>query len=354
MAQQEKISKKYGMSPGSLVYTGDKAPHEPVSITLIDYNADEMVEKTGVSLDDCEPYISRDSVTWIDISGIHNPDIISRLGSMFHLHPLLLEDVLNTAGRPKIDDYDEYLFIVLKMIDYRTDSLLIEHEHVCLVIREGLVISLQEHEGDVFGPVRERIRKGKGRIRKSASDYLAYALMDMIVDHYFWVLEELGESVEAFQDAVLVNPEPTILEAVHNLKRQVIHIRKSVWPVREISAALLRSESGLIRQETQLYLRDVYDHTIQVVETVETFREVLASVLDIYLSSVNNRMSEVMKVLTVIATIFIPLTFLAGVYGMNFEFMPELEWRYAYPAVWSVFIIVGFGMVAWFKHKKWF
>ncbi len=354
MAQQEKIPKKYGMSPGSLVYTGDKAAHEPVSITLIDYNADEMVEKTGVSLDDCESYVSRDSVTWIDISGIHNPDIIGRLGTMFQLHPLLLEDVLNTAGRPKIDDYDDYLFIVLKMIDYRTDSLLIEHEHVCFVIREGLVISLQEHEGDVFGPVRERIRKSKGRMRRSGADYLAYALMDMIVDHYFWVLEELGERVEEFQDAVLADPEPSILEAVHNLKRQVIYIRKSVWPVREIAAALLRSESGLIRQETQLYLRDVYDHTIQVVETVETFREVLASVLDIYLSSVNNRMSEVMKVLTIIATIFIPLTFLAGVYGMNFEFMPELEWRYAYPAVWFIFIAVGFGMVAWFKYKKWF
>lgn len=354
MVQQEKISKKYGMSPGSLVYTGEKESHEPVAITLIDYSADEIIEKTGLSIEECEAYIQRDSVTWINISGVHNPEIIERLGKMFHLHPLLLEDVLNTAGRPKIDDYDDHLFVVLKMIDYRTDVQVIDHEHVCLIIREGMVISLQEHEGDVFGPVRERLRKGKGRIRKSGADYLGYALIDIIIDHYFWVLEELGERIEEFQDAVLVNPDPSVLEAVHSLKRQVIYIRKSVWPVREIAAALLRSESGLITRETQLFLRDAYDHTIQVVETVEVFREVLASVLDIYLTSVNNKMSEVMKVLTVIATVFIPLTFLAGVYGMNFEFMPELQWRYAYPLVWAVFIVLGSGMMVWFKHKKWF
>ncbi len=353
MAQPEKISKKYGMSPGSLVYTGEKSGSEPVVITLIDYNADTLVEKSGISLADCQAYINRDSVSWIDISGVHNLEIIGQLGRMFALHPLLLEDVLNTEGRPKIDDYDDYLFMVLKMIDYQPDVQVIDHEHVCLIMRKGLVISLQEHEGDVFGPVRERIRKGKGRIRKSGADYLAYALMDIIVDHYFRVLEDLGGRIEEFQDAVLSDPEPSILEAVHGMKRQVIYIRKSVWPVREIAAALLRSESDLITKETQLYLRDVYDHTIQVVETVEMFREMLASVLDIYLSSVNNRMSEVMKVLTVIATIFIPLTFLAGVYGMNFEHMPELQWRLAYPAVWAVFIVAALGMTAWFKYRKW-
>ena len=353
MAQQEKISKKYGMAPGSLVYTGEKSVHEPVMITLVDYNAAGVEEKTGISLDECESYIKRDSVTWINISGVHNPDIIRQIGNIFNLHPLLLEDVLNTAGRPKLDDYEDYLFVVLKMIDYQADAQIIDHEHVCLVIRHGLVISLQEHEGDVFGPVRERIRKEKGRIRKSGADYLGYALIDIIVDHYFRVLEEIGERIEEYQDAVLSNPDPAILEALHNLKRQVIYIRKSVWPVREIVAALLRSESGLITRDTQLYLRDVYDHTIQVAETVEMFREMLASVLDIYLSSVNNRMSEVMKVLTVIATIFIPLTFFAGVYGMNFEFMPELEWRYAYPAVWLVFIVAALGMLAAFRYKKW-
>lgn len=354
MEQQEKVSGKYGMAPGALVYTGEKEAHEPVTISLIDYNTAGLFEKTGISLDECQEYINRDSVTWINISGIHNPEIIGQLGELFNLHPLLLEDVLNTAGRPKMDDYDDYLFVVLKMIDYQQDVKVMDHEHVCLIMRGGLVISLQEHEGDVFGPVRERIRKGKGRIRTSGADYLAYALIDIIVDHYFWVLEELGERIEEYQDAVLSNPESSILDAVHSLKRQMIYIRKSVWPVREIAAALLRSESGLITKETQLFLRDVYDHTIQVVETVEMYREVLASVLDIYLSNVNNRMSEVMKVLTVIATIFIPLTFIAGVYGMNFEYMPELAWPYAYPVVWLVFIVAAVGMMAFFKYKKWF
>ncbi len=354
MEQQEKVSSKYGMAPGALVYTGEKGAQEPVTISLIDYNTEGLFEKTGISLGECEDFIKRDSVTWINISGVHNPEIIGQLGDIFSLHPLLLEDVLNTTGRPKLDDYDDYLFVVLKMIDYRTDVQVMAHEHVCLVIRDGLVISLQEHEGDVFGPVRERIRKGKGRIRKSGADYLAYALIDIIVDHYFQVLEAFGEKIEEYQDAVLSDPDPSIPEAVHSMKRQVIYIRKSVWPVREIAAALLRSDSDLITKETQLFLRDVYDHTIQVVETVEMFREVLASVLDIYLSSVNNRMSEVMKVLTVIATIFIPLTFIAGVYGMNFEYMPELAWPYAYPVVWFVFIVAAVGMMAFFKHKKWF
>jgi magnesium transporter len=354
MVHQKKASRKYGLSPGALVYTGKKDAEEPVVITLINYNADKYTEKKGISLEECEAYIDPDSMTWINISGIHKPEIIEQLGKMFHLHPLLLEDVLNTGGRPKMDDYEEYLFLVLKMIDYRADVESLDHEHVCLVMRKGVVISLQEREGDVFGPVRDRLKKAKSNIRKSGSDYLTYTLIDMIVDHYFWVLENLGEKIEDFQDMVLTAPDPSVLESIHNLKRQVIYIRKSVWPVREIAGTLLRGDSDLIGREIQVYLRDVYDHTIQVVETVEMFRDVLASVLDIYLSSINNKMNEVMKVLTVIATIFIPLTFIAGVYGMNFTFMPELEYRYAYPLVWMVFIIAGGGMMAWFKYRKWF
>ncbi len=351
--QADKISRKYGLSPGSLIYTGDKYAHEPVTITLIDYSADHLAEETDISLEACEEYIRSQTVTWINITGVHNPEIIERIGQAFHLHPLSLEDILNTGGRPKLDDYEDYLFIVLKMVDRTEDSGDIEHEHVCLIIREGLVISFQEYEGDVFGPVRQRIRKGKGQIRKAGSDYLAYALIDMIVDHYFLILEGFGEQIDTIQDSVLSDPETSVIDTIHNLRRQLIYIRKSVWPVREIVASLLRGESDLISRETQLYLRDVYDHTVQVVETVEMFREVLSSALDIYLSSVNNRMSEVMKVLTVIATIFIPLTFIAGVYGMNFVYMPELEWRYAYLVVWGVFLSAAGGMLAWFRYRKW-
>jgi magnesium transporter len=354
MGQQEKISKKYGMPPGSLVYTGDKDVGEPVVITLAHFNADEYIEKNIASLEECRECIKPGAITWVNISGIHNPGVIKQLGDIFHLHPLLLEDVLNTEGRSKIDDYEDYLFLVLKMINYQPDSELLDHEHVCIVIRKGVVISLQEREGDVFGPIRERLRKAKGRIRKSGSDYLTYALMDMIVDHYFLVLEELGEKIEDFENMVLTAPDPAVLESIHKLKRQVIYIRKAVWPVREIAGGLLRGDSELIGRDTQIYIRDVYDHSIQVVETIEMYRDLLASILDIYLSSINNRMSEVMRVLTVIATIFIPLTFLAGVYGMNFEYMPELDHRYAYPVVWVVFIIIGGGMMAWFRYRKWF
>ncbi len=350
--ESDGVGRKFGMAPGSLVYIGDQG-EEPIEITVMDYTADELRETKVKSLDGCRDYISKDSVTWINISGIHSPEMIGELGRIFNLHPLMLEDVLNTETRPKLDDYEDYLFVVLKMIGYDPDSRELDREQVSMVIRSGLVISLQEKPGDVFDPVRDRIRRSKGRIRKSGADYLAYALIDMVVDHYFTILEQIGEQIEILQDEVTGEPGPEIVQDIHRCKHQVIFMRKALWPVREIISALLREESELISSDVRPYLRDVYDHTIQVVDTVETFRDILSGVLDIYLSNVSNRMNEVMKVLTVIATIFIPLTFLAGVYGMNFEYMPELAWPWAYPAVWTVFLLIFAGLFFWFKRKKW-
>jgi magnesium transporter len=281
-------------------------------------------------------------------------DIIEKLGQHFVLHPLLLEDVLNTEQRPKVEEFEDHLFIVLKMIHLGKENLELKGEQVSLIVGHNYVISLQERVGDVFDAVRNRIRKGKGRIRKNGADYLAYALVDSIVDSNFIVLEELGDKIESLQNDLIAEPEPEDLQAILRLKRDMLAFRKATWPLREILGALLREGSSLIGKDILVYLRDVYDHVIQVVDTVETYREMLSAMLDIYLSSVGNKMNEIMKVLTIIATIFIPMTFLAGVYGMNFKYMPELSWKFAYPLFWVIVLTILGAMFIWFKRKKWF
>jgi magnesium transporter len=348
----KRSTKKAGAAPGTLVFVGERKAEE-VIFTIMDYDVDTLQETEVASLDECLAYRDKKSVTWINISGLHDIEIIEKLGEKFNLHPLLMEDIVNTEQRPKLEDYDDYLFVIMKMLYAESENRAVQHEQVSLVLTPGVVISLQEKAGDVFDPVRQRIRKGKGRIRKSGTDYLAYALIDTVVDHYFKVFEEIGEKIEALQEEVLENPSPQILQAIQNLKREMIFIRKSIWPLREIISGMLRSESPLIKEDILPYLRDVYDHTIQVIDTAETFRDMLSGMLDIYLSSVSNKMNEVMKVLTIMATIFIPLTFIAGIYGMNFEFMPELKWHWSYPVLWIILITIFVAMVFWFKRKKW-
>ena len=292
-------------------------------------------------------------MTWINIDGVHQPENIEKIGKQFKIHPLVLEDVVNTGQRPKMEDFDDYLFIVLKMLHYDEKENETKTEQVSLILSSNYVISFQESEGDVFDPLRERIRVDRGRVRKMRADYLAYSLMDAIVDNYFMVLEKIGERIEDIEDEMIKNPTPEVLQSIHKLKRELIFLRKSVWPLREVISRLERWESPLIDKSIDIYLRDVYDHTIQVIDALETFRDVLSGMLDIYLSSVSNRMNEVMKVLTIIATIFIPLTLIAGIYGMNFRFMPELEIPLAYPMVLLSMLFVGLLMVAYFRKKKW-
>lgn len=341
-----------GQSPGTLTYIGAKKD-EKVRIKILDYTQAGLEEKEVDSMAACQSFKTKESTTWINVTGIHDLSIIESLGKQFGLHSLLLEDVVNTEQRPKMDDYDDYLFVVLKMIYLSRETKSIRHEQLSLILLPGVVISLQEFEEDVFDPVRERIRKGKGHIRTQGADYLMYALIDTIVDHYFHIFEEIGEQVETLQEEVLTNPRPATLQRIQNLKREMIFLRKSVWPLREIVSALVKGESGLVRKAVILYLRDVYDHTIQVIDTIETYRDMLSGMLDIYLSSVSNKLNEVMKVLTIIATIFIPLTFIVGVYGMNFKYMPELEFRWAYPVLWVIMIAVFGSMLIYFKRKKW-
>ncbi|MBN2374175.1 magnesium/cobalt transporter CorA [bacterium] len=348
----KKVSEKSGLSPGSLVSIGDKKM-EKVRMTILDYDEKSMSEKEIKTFDECLPFIKTPSITWINIDGLHDIDIIQRIGEIFNIHPLVLEDIVNTGQRPKYEDHENYLFIVLKMLQLEEKEEKIRTEQVSLILGPNFVISFQEEEGDVFNPVRERIKNYKGKIRKMGADYLAYALLDAIIDNYFVILEKFDEKIEIIEDELLDNPSPKTLQIIHNLKRETIFLRKSVWPLREVIASLERRESKLIKETTVPYLRDLYDHTIRVIEGVETVRDLISGVLDIYLSSVSNKMNNVMKVLTIIATIFIPLTFIAGIYGMNFRFMPELEWRWSYPSVWVLMIAVFVSMLLYFRRKGW-
>jgi len=348
----KKTSKKIGLSPGTVVYIGRERA-EKVGMTIIDYDEAQFEEKEAKTIEECFPFKDKPTVTWINIDGIHEPEIVEKIGKHYAVHPLVLEDIVHTGQRPKLEDLDEYIFIVLKMLRYDEKESEIKAEQMSLILGSNFVISFQEARGDVFDPIRDRIRNAKGRIRKMGADYLAYALVDAIVDSYFIILEKLGEEIEGLEEELVTNPTQQTLQRIHTLKREMIFLRKSVWPLREVISGLERGESSLIHESTGIYLRDVYDHTIQVIDTIETFRDMVSGMLDTYLSSVSNRMNEVMKVLTIIATIFIPLTFIAGIYGMNFEFMPELRWRMGYFAVLFVMALVCLGMFLYFRRKRW-
>ncbi len=348
----KKMSKTAGLTPGTLVHIGEKKI-DRAKITIIDYDEAQFQEKEAKAIEECFPFKETPTVTWINIDGIHDLEIIEKLGKQFDLHPLVLEDIINTGQRPKYEDFDNYLFIVLKMVMFDGKKNDISSEQVSILFGENFVISFQEKEGDVFDPIRERLKNSKGRIRKMGADYLAYCLLDTIVDSYYLILEKMGEKIEGIEEELVTNPTPQILQIIHNLKRDAIFLRKSVWPLREVVNSLERGESKLIKKTTRIFLRDIYDHAIQVIDTIETFRDMISGMLDIYLSSISNRMNEVMKVLTIIATIFMPLTFIAGIYGMNFKYIPELGWRWGYAMVWAVILAIGVSMVIYFKRKKW-
>jgi magnesium transporter len=349
----KRLSKKAGASPGSLVHIGEKKVDKP-RITLIDYDQDQLRERVLHGIE--EAFLLKDSptMTWINIDGLHDVDIIERTGKNFGIHPLVLEDILNTNQRPKAEEVEDIIFVVLKMLDYDKNDDRILSEQFSLVLGPNYLITFQEVQGDVFNIVRERIRKPKSRIRKSGCDYLAYALIDAVVDQYFLILEKLGENIENIEENLLENPDPETLQTLHEMKREMIYLRKQIWPIRELINSLMKVESTLISDSTGLFFRDIYDHTIQVIDTIESYRDILSGMLDIYLSTVSNKMNEVMKVLTIIATIFIPITFIAGVYGMNFKFMPELQWRWGYVMVWAVIVVVAGLMIGFFKKKQWF
>jgi len=353
-----KFLKRYhppGTPPGTLTALKDRGA-EKATIRIFDYGPDHVEEKVVQQVEDCFPYIATDTVTWIDVDRIGDVEVIRKLGEQFKLHPLALEDVLNIPQRPKVEEYEDQLFIVTRMVSFNETM---ESEQVGMFLGRNYLITFQERPGDCFDPVRDRIRKNRGIIRKGGADYLAYVLMDALIDGYFPVLEVLGEQIEELENEVMESPSRATLQRIHDVKRDLLALRRLVWPEREAINTLLREKTPLINVTTRTYLRDCYDHTIQAMDVVETYRELASGLMDVYLSSLSNRMNEVMKTLTVVASIFIPLTFIVGIYGMNFNperspwNMPELNWAWGYPAVLLAMVVIVLGMLFFFRRKKW-
>lgn len=342
---------KTGLPPGTVVYSGEEQTAK-VKITLLEYNEKEFIEKEFTSFDECLTHIKPEMVKWINVDGIHDTDLIQKIGEKFNIHSLTLEDIANTEQRPKFEEYDNYLVSIMKMLSHDAETH--AEQLSILIFDNNTVISFQEiHGGDAFNLIRNRIRQGKGRIRKMGADYLAYCLIDAVVDLYFVILEKIGDRIEVLEEELVDDPSKETMKYLHGMKREMIFLRKAVWPMRELINNFERTENKLVKKTTRLFLRDLYDHTIRVIDTVETFRDLLSGMMDVYLSSVSNRMNEIMKVLTIITTIFIPLSFIVGIYGMNFDNMPELHGYYNYYVLWVVMISVAVGMVFYFKKRKW-
>ena len=343
---------KPGSLPGTLIIEEDAAPSK---IVLIDYNESNATRIQVANPEDCVPYLDTESVSWVDVSGLGSEDILQRLGKVFDLHPLVLEDVVNVPQRPKIENYDDQLVIIAQMVMPKEKGDGFWIEQVSFVLGKHYLLTVQEEpQRDCFGPVRDRIRTNKGSVRKSGTDYLAYALLDALIDGFFPVLEEYGERIEELEDEVLRNPTRQTLEKIYQLRRELLALRRSIWPQRNAINSLIRGDSDLISPSVQIYLRDCYDHTVQVMDMVETYRELASGLMDVYLSSVGNKMNEIMKFLTVISTIFIPLTFIAGVYGMNFEYLPELKVRWGYFACWGIMVAIAVALCLFFWRRGWF
>ena len=349
-----KKKKKIGEPPGTLVYTG-KAIETPSKLTVITYDK-ELFNIEEVKLEGDGTFklsLKKDRVNWINVTGLANVKLIEYIGNIFDLHPLVLEDILNPLQRPKIEDFSKYIFIVMKKLIYNEENEEFEQEQISLILGENFVLSFQEFETDLFKPIIERIQIPKGRIRTMDSDYLLYALIDLIVDNYFIVIEFLSEKVEILEEYLVKDPTPKTLQEIYQLKKIIIELRKSVWPLRELVSKLQREQSKLISDNLQIYLRDIYDHIFRITETLDNYREIIFGMLDMYLSSVSNKMNDIMKVLTIISTVFIPLSFLAGFYGMNFQFMPEFSNPFGYPALIIVMIIIFVSMLIYFKKRNW-
>ncbi len=351
-------SKKSGLPPGTPVYTGEKRTGK-VHISVINYDKDNYEMQEMQKVEECILYKGKPSVTWVNVNGLHEADIVDKLCECFGVHLLTAEDILNTGQRLKMEMFEDYIYLVIKMISYNAEKRIIDAEQMSLILGENYVITFQENEGDIFDAIRSRIKQNKGRIRKAGADYLAYSLIDAVIDNYFVALEKIGEEIEVVEDELVTRPEHRTIQKIHSLRREMIFLRKAVWPLREIMDNLEHDETPLIRKETVIYIRDLYDHTVQIIENVETYREIISGMLDIYLSSISNRMNEIMKVLTIAAVIFIPLTLIAGIYGMNFNTekspfnMPELNWYFGYPFALGLMVVVSVVMLIFFKRKNW-
>ena len=345
-----KTRPEIGAPPGTLVYTGE-TKNERIKISLIEYNESEFIEEEFYDLSECISHVKPHLVKWINVEGIHKTEVIEKIGKLYGIHPLTLEDIVHVDQRPKFEDYEHYVVAIMKMISYNNKVVA---EQLSIVLFDNMVISFQEpHGGDAFDIIRARLRQAKGRIRKAGADYLAYALMDAVVDHYFHAIEKIGDAVERIEEEIIGDSDNKSLMELYALKREMIYLRKQVWPLRDMISKVVRSETKLINPSTDIYLRDLQDHVTRIIDTVETYRDLLSGIMDIYLSTNANKMNEVMKVLTIMSSIFIPVTFIAGVYGMNFENMPELKTQNGYFITWGIMLSIIIGLMVYFKRKKW-
>ena len=350
--RKHKSKQLIGQIPGSAIYTGEKST-EKLFIETFDYNAEHCTDSILSSVEETFNFKLTDSVTWININGLNHVSEIEKLGNHYELHPLVIGDIVNISQRPKIDEYENYLFLVLKMLYHDAEENLVS-EQVSFVLGKNYVLTFQEAEGDVFDAIRDRIRQNKGRVRTMQADYLLYVLIDAIVDHYFSVIEVLGDKIEDFETTIFSgNIDDDISQNIQNLKREILRLRRAIFPLREVINRIEKNDNKLIQKNTITFYRDVYDHLIQVSENIDIYREMTWSLMDMYMTTISNKMNEVMKVLTIMASIFIPLTFIAGIYGMNFEYMPELKYKYGYFVVWGVMIALFISMLFYFKRKKW-
>lgn len=348
----KKKDASYGQVPGEPVFIGTRRVDD-VAIQVIDYTKESLTEFELEDINEGVPFKESDTVTWINIDGLHDSEIMHTIGRAFGLHALTLEDIVNTGQRAKIEEFDEYLFLVVKMMSYDKENDLISSEQLSLVLGPSFLLTFQEGPGDIFDPVRDRIRKSKGRIRGVGIDYLAYTLLDTIVDNYLLIVERIGTQIEAVEGDILENPDHKVLSRINSFKREINYLSKSIRPVREAMLHLSRLDNDLVKDSTRPFLKDLLDLATQTIEIIDTYREVLSDYLNVYNTGIANRLNEIMKVLTIFSAIFIPLTFIAGIYGMNFQYMPELACRYGYPLVLLVMLLVVVTMLGFFKRRKW-
>lgn len=348
-----KARKKIGLPPGSVIFTGNQKVEE-VQIHYLKYNAVQIQDTQFTNHSDITLQDNKSFIDWYDIRGIHDTSLIETIGNTFQIHPLILEDIVDTQQRAKFEEYENGLFIILKALNFDAPTQTVIREQIALFFRKGVVITFQEDHTDLFESVRKRLHSGKGKVRQKGADYLAYALADNLVDHYYIVLDSIEEQIEALEDSLLEKSDSNIKGKIHHLKKEMIRVKKSIAPLREAISRFSKSDSFIIEEKTLTYVRDLYDHTIQIMDSVDNFRDVLNGLQDLYISEISFRMNQVMQVLTIITTIFVPLSFLAGLYGMNFEYMPELHFRYGYFVLLGVMVLVAAGLVVWFKRQRWF
>mgnify|MGYP000044148516 CR=1 FL=1 len=348
----KKREESHGQSPGSLVFIGTKKM-EAVEARVIDYDSERLTEQELLDIKDGSHYKNKETVTWLNINGLHDIELIREVGHIFELHPLVMEDILNTGQRPKIEEFDTYVFIVLKMIRFDTKNQTIVNQQLSIILGDKFVLTFQEQVGDVFQPVRERIRRQKSRIRVSGPDYLAHALLDTVVDNYIYIIEIIGEKIEDLEEVILAGHDNSVMEKISSFKQEINYLRKSIRPAREAILKLSRLDNDLFHENTFPFLKDLQDLISQATEAIDTYRDLLTDHLNIYNSVMANRMNDIMKVLTIFAAIFIPLTFIAGIYGTNFEYFPELHYKYSYFIFWVVLVLVAGALLIYFKRKRW-